>query len=341
MSLAFISHSDVGRHDNGWNHPEHVGRIRAITRAMRYHPELFMSLEHVEGRHATVDELALGHDRDYIERVRAASAAGGARFDADTVASEGSWDAATAAAGSVIEAVERSLDGRNLRSFVAVRPPGHHALRDQAMGFCLFGSVAIGALWARSRGVERVLIVDWDVHHGNGTQHIFYGQSDVLVINAHQFPFYPGTGAAVEAGRGEGEGYTVNLALPARLGDGDYVAAFERVVVPIADRFRPDLVLVSAGFDAHRDDPLGEMLVTEEGYAKLTSLVQSIAHAHAGGRLALFLEGGYDLGALSRSVRAVIDVLAGGTAPSIAAPSARGEAAIDETRAVHASRWKV
>ncbi len=170
MSLAFISHSDVGVHDNGWNHPEHVGRIRAITRAMRYHPELFMSLDHVEGRHATEEELSLGHDPAYIARVRELAAQGGGRLDADTVVSAGSWDAARAAAGCVLEATERALDGRNLRSFVAVRPPGHHALRAQGMGFCLFGSVAIAALHALTRGAQRVLIVDWDVHHGNGTQ---------------------------------------------------------------------------------------------------------------------------------------------------------------------------
>ena len=326
-------------HEPGPGHPERPDRLRAIKAELAKRP--VTGTRWLSPKPATRELVERVHAPSHVDAIAAVHGRTAA-LDEDTTVSPGSAEAAFLAAGAGVEAVTSVVRGACTSAFALVRPPGHHAEAQTAMGFCLFNNVAVAAAHARAElGCERVLIVDWDVHHGNGTQHIFYGQSDVLVINAHQFPFYPGTGAAVEAGRGEGEGYTVNLALPARLGDGDYVAAFERVVVPIADRFRPDLVLVSAGFDAHRDDPLGEMLVTEEGYAKLTSLVQSIAHAHAGGRLALFLEGGYDLGALSRSVRAVIDVLAGGTAPSIAAPSARGEAAIDETRAVHASRWKV
>ena len=172
MSLAFISHADVGRHDTGWHHPEHVGRIRAITSALKYHPELFMSLELLEGRAATSEELALAHDPAYVMRVRALAEQGEGRLDADTVVSAGSWDAGTAGAGSVLEGMARVLDGRSHRAFAAVRPPGHHALRDQGMGFCLFGNVAIAAHAARRAGVDRVLIIDWDVHHGNGTQEI-------------------------------------------------------------------------------------------------------------------------------------------------------------------------
>ncbi|HJQ22253.1 MAG TPA: histone deacetylase, partial [Gemmatimonadaceae bacterium] len=171
MSVAFISHADCGRHDTGWGHPEHVGRIRAIPRALRDDPDLFQALHHHEGRHATEDELSLAHDRRYIATVRDLVASGGGRLDADTVVSEGSWDAATAGAGCVLDGVDMALDDRASRAFCAVRPPGHHAVRDRAMGFCLFGNVAIAAHYARVKhGLERVLIVDWDVHHGNGTQ---------------------------------------------------------------------------------------------------------------------------------------------------------------------------
>src|SRR3954469_21607920 len=171
MPVAYISHADVGFHDTGWGHPEHVGRMRAIPRALRDDPELFLALVHAEARHANEEELALAHDAAYVESVRAIAAAGGGRLDPDTVASEGSWNAATAAAGAVLDGVDMAFDGRATRSFCAVRPPGHHALRNRSMGFCLFGSVAVGARYARQKhNAERVLIVDWDVHHGNGTQ---------------------------------------------------------------------------------------------------------------------------------------------------------------------------
>lgn len=171
MTVAFVSHSDCGRHDTGWGHPEHTGRLRAITRALREDPALFQAVQHIEGRHATAEELALAHDPKYIAAVQAIVSKGGGRLDADTVASPGSWDAASAAAGCVLDAVDMAMSGRALRSFCAVRPPGHHALRDAAMGFCLFGSVAVGAHYARQKhGLDRILIVDWDVHHGNGTQ---------------------------------------------------------------------------------------------------------------------------------------------------------------------------
>ena len=200
MTVAFISHSDCGRHDTGWGHPEHVGRLRAIPRALRDDPELFMGLQHLEGRHATPEELALAHDPDYIARIQAIALAGGGPLDADTVASEGSWDAATAAAGCVLDGVDLAFDGRATRSFCAVRPPGHHALRDAAMGFCLFGNVAIAAQYARrTHGAERVLIVDWDVHHGNGTQALVEHEPGIHFVSMHQWPWYPGTGAAIGA----------------------------------------------------------------------------------------------------------------------------------------------
>jgi acetoin utilization deacetylase AcuC-like enzyme len=201
MSVAYISHSDCGRHDTGWHHPEHVGRLRAIPRALRYDPVLYASIAHVESRHATPDELALAHDPAYIARVRDVVEAGGGRLDPDTVASEGSWDAATAACGAVLDGVDMAFDGRAERSFAAVRPPGHHALRSHAMGFCLFGNVAIAAHYARARhAAARVLVVDWDVHHGNGTQALVQHEPDIRFVSMHQWPWYPGTGAAEDRG---------------------------------------------------------------------------------------------------------------------------------------------
>ncbi len=224
MTVAYVSHSDCGRHDTGWNHPEHVGRLRAIPRALRNDFDLFDTIEHREGRHATVAELALAHDADYVERVRALAEAGGGRLDPDTVVSEGSWDAATAGAGCVLDAIDWAFDGSVLRSFCAVRPPGHHALRAAGMGFCLFGNIGIGARYARARhAAARVLVVDWDVHHGNGTQDLVQDDAAIRFVSMHQFPWYPGSGAPDDRGP---HGSIWNVAMPPDLaGAGAHRAA--------------------------------------------------------------------------------------------------------------------
>ncbi|MGH7618409.1 MAG: histone deacetylase family protein, partial [Gemmatimonadaceae bacterium] len=201
MTIAYISSSDCCRHDTGWGHPEHVGRLRAMPQALREEPEFLGRIEHVEARHATPGEIALAHDPRYVEQVRAIVAAGGGRLDPDTVVSEGSWDAATASVGAVLDGVDFAFGTGPVRSFCAVRPPGHHALRDAAMGFCIFGNVAIGAHYARQRhGAERILIVDWDVHHGNGTQALVEDEPNIHFVSMHQWPWYPGTGAAADRG---------------------------------------------------------------------------------------------------------------------------------------------
>ena len=306
VSLAFISHSDCGRHDNGWGHPEHVGRVRAITSALKYHPELFMALDLLEGRHATEDDLALAHDRGYIARVRALAAAGGGRLDADTVVSEGSWDAACGAAGSVLEAVERAMDGRNRRSFCAVRPPGHHALRDQGMGFCLFGSVAVAAYRARQLGAERVLIVDWDVHHGNGTQALVEEEPAIRFVSMHQWPWYPGSGAADDRGP---HGSVWNVPMPAGLPARRYLDALFTAVDAATEGWTPDLVLVSSGFDSLAGDPLGGFTLELDDVASLTRELVARAERWCGGRLVSALEGGYAPARLAQGVVAHLEAL--------------------------------
>ena len=291
MTVAFISNSDCGRHDTGWGHPEHVGRLRAIPSALREQPELFAALLHHESRHAIVDELALAHDRRYIEMVRDVAAHGGGQLDADTVASEGSWDAATAAAGAVLDGVDMAFDGRAIRSFCGVRPPGHHALRNCAMGFCLFGNVAIAAHYARDRhGIERVLIVDWDVHHGNGTQALVEEQPDIHFVSMHQWPWYPGTGAADDRGPHDN---VWNVPMRAGLPADAYTQAFLGAVDAAANGFVPDLVLLSAGFDSMKDDPLGGFTLELEHFERLTRELVSRAETWCGGRLVSALEGGY------------------------------------------------
>ena len=290
MNVAYISHADCGRHDTGWRHPEHVGRLRAIPRALREDVELYHALEQVEGRHATEADLCLVHDAGYVDEVRDIAGRGGGRLDADTVVSEGSWDAARAAVGCVLDAVDLAIDGM-ARSFCAVRPPGHHALRDTGMGFCLFGNVAIGAHYARRRGVERVLIVDWDVHHGNGTQALVESDPTIRFVSMHQSPWYPGTGAASDRGP---HASIWNVPMPGNLAPEVYVAALQSAVNEATNDFTPGLVMISAGFDSLRGDPLGEFTLEIEHVARLTTWMLSRADAWCGGRMVAALEGGYD-----------------------------------------------
>lgn len=263
-----------------------------MTRALRDHPELFSTVEHVEGRHATAAELALVHDPAYIARVDGMAHVGGGHLDPDTVVSEGSWAAATAAAGCVLDGIDRAFDGRATRSFCAVRPPGHHALRAGGMGFCLFANVALGAHWARQRhGAERVLIVDWDVHHGNGTQALVEHEPGIRLVSMHQWPWYPGTGAAEDRGAA---GNCWNIPMPAALPASRYVEALERGIDVATAGFIPDLVLISAGFDSLRGDPLGGFTLEMEDVAALTRSVVERAESWCGGRVVSALEGGYN-----------------------------------------------
>ncbi len=295
--VAFISSADCGLHDTGWHHPEHTGRLRAVLRAVGRDPELFQAVEHREARHATPEELALAHDPAYVARVRALADEGGGSLDADTRVSAGSWAAGAAGAGGALDAVDLAFapDGAPdaaRRSFVAVRPPGHHALRASGMGFCLFGNAALAALYARARhGAGRVLIVDWDVHHGNGTQAIVQHEPDVRFVSMHQWPWYPGTGAAEDRGP---HGSVWNVPLPPGLARARYVEAFTRAVdAATAGGWAPDLIVVSAGFDSLAGDPLGGFTLEPEDVDALTRQMRARADALAGGRLVSVLEGGY------------------------------------------------
>jgi len=300
VRLAFISHPDCGRHDTGWGHPEHVGRLRAIPRALRDDAELFAELLHYEARHATPNELALAHDPAYVERVREMSAAGGGAIDADTIVSEGSWDAARAAVGAVLDSVDMVLDGRATRSFAAVRPPGHHALRARGMGFCLFGSIAIGAHYARAQHkISRVLIVDWDVHHGNGTQALVQDEPEIRFVSMHQWPWYPGTGPASDRGP---HGSAWNVPMPAALPAAQYLAALLRAVDEATQEWTPELVLVSSGFDSLAGDPLGGFTLEIEDVSILTRELVDRANSWCGGRIVSSLEGGYAPARLGKGV---------------------------------------
>ena len=291
MRAAFISSSDCGRHDTGWGHPEHVGRLRAITRALRQDPEFFHTVDHLEGRHATIEELEIVHDAAYLRSVKEMAEQGGGRLDTDTVVSGGSWDAATAGAGCVLTAVDLSVTGVHPRSFSAVRPPGHHAVRDRAMGFCLVGNVALAAHYARRKhGLQRILIVDWDVHHGNGTQALVEDEPDIHFVSMHQWPWYPGTGSADDCGPHHS---IWNVPLSGGLKRDQYASSLESAIDAATTGFVPDLILVSAGFDSLAGDPLGGFTLEVEDFEALTHSLVARANSWCGGRIVSSLEGGY------------------------------------------------
>lgn len=298
-------------HRTGVHHIETARRLEAINH-MLASSGLAAVCPEVPARSARLDELSAVHTERHIEKILDTAGEAIRYLDSDTVTSEQSCAAAFLAAGGCIEAVDAVMSQSLDAVFACVRPPGHHAERDRQMGFCLFNNVAVAAEHARRRhGLTRILIVDWDVHHPNGTQHIFETTPEVLLFSIHRFPFFPGTGALSETGIGAGEGFTVNVPLPARATDADYAYAFTAVLEPVARQYDPELVLVSAGFDAHCDDPIGGMQLTAEGFASMTETVMRIADDCCGGKCVCILEGGYDLSALRHSVRRVLETMQG------------------------------
>jgi len=336
MSLTIFTSDRFADHFTPPGHPERLERAEVMqVVASEFRQQ---GGDVCEPRSATEADLARVHDREYISLISETSGRATA-LDADTFTSPDSYEVARLAAGAAIASVDDVLDGPGRRALAMVRPPGHHAERNRAMGFCLFNNMAIAAAHARQRGVSRVAIVDYDVHHGNGTQWSFYDNPSVLFISSHQYPYYPGTGAATETGTGEGAGFTINLPMDAGGTDADYALAYNTIAFPVLRQFRPELILISAGFDALEDDPLGGMRLSVDGFAWLTAAIAAIADECCDGRVVAITEGGYDLGGLASCLRAVIPVLNGETSladlrgPTGSAPhshaTARGPATID------------
>ncbi|MDZ7289769.1 MAG: histone deacetylase [candidate division KSB1 bacterium] len=309
---GFFYHPTYLLHDAGFGHPERPERLTAI----REHLEKSGLLDRVhvfEPQPADIETLAFVHPRDYIESIERHCAAAWnshVMLDPDTSVCQHSFSAARLAAGAAMEAADKVSHGELRNAFCAVRPPGHHAERDTAMGFCLFNNVAIAVEWLiRQQRAEKILIIDWDVHHGNGTQHFFYERGDIFYLSLHQWPLYPGTGRADEIGEGLGKGATRNVPLPPATPEHTYLEVFFKTTEEVFAQFRPDFVLISAGFDAHRDDPLANLMLTEAGFGRMTQWAAELANSYCAGRMVSVLEGGYHLTALAASIAAHVEQL--------------------------------
>ncbi len=329
-------------HDNGFGHPESQERLLAII-DMLGHTGLIDEVSKIAPRDATKEEIMLVHTAEHYDRMASTKGKPKVFLDADTSTCPVSFDAAVRAAGGVLSSIESVLEGETDRAFALVRPPGHHAEADRAMGFCLFNSVAVGGAYLTDvKGFERVMIVDWDLHHGNGTQHMFYDTRKVLYFSTHQYPYYPGTGGPSEIGHGEGKGYTVNVPLPPGMGDGEYIKIFNEILGPVTEQYKPEFILVSAGFDTFFDDPLGGMKVTPEGFAKMTRMLTDAADKHSGGKIVFILEGGYNLDGLWISTKEVIEELLDKKRSSYESPEGptHADLIIDRVKKDYSAYWK-
>ena len=312
MKVGFVYDPIYLEHDTG-QHPENAKRLEAIIAHLEM-TGLKQQLTPIKPRAASMEELLSVHDEHHISQIRDVAQKGGGYLDADTVMSSGSYEAALYAAGGVIRAAEAVINEEVDSAFALVRPPGHHAIYERAMGFCLFNNIAVATKYALTNyKLERILIVDFDVHHGNGTQATFYDNPHVLYISTHEYPFYPGTGSIEETGNGTAEGTTINIPLPAGSGDTEYQEVFEQIIVPAAMRFKPQLIMVSAGYDTHWADQLALMQVSVTGSAQIVKVIRGLADELCNGRLVFSLEGGYNLRVLAASIKATFEMLLGNT----------------------------
>jgi acetoin utilization deacetylase AcuC-like enzyme len=333
---GIVYHPDYLKHDTG-HHPERKERLLSIISHLK-ETGMIEKLELIKPRSASLEEIRYIHSQEYIEKARRYSRLE-MNLDSDTVLCKDSYDVALLAAGGAITAVDSVLDTLN-SSFALVRPPGHHAMPGRGMGFCIFNNIAIAARHAQKNGKKRVLIVDWDVHHGNGTQAAFYDDPSVLYFSTHEYPHYPGTGWLDETGTGQGQGFNINVPLPAGTDDSGFIAAFDEILVPAAREFHPEIVLISAGQDACIEDGLADMKMSLKGFSALASIVRSIANESCIGKVAAVLEGGYDLNFLARSVAEVLDVFMGNEAekkPHEISPQVRMR--LDEVKKIQQEFW--
>ena len=308
MSAAFFTDNLFLEHKTGAGHPEAPSRLEAI-RARLEEQSYFPNFQTLEPRFAKPEEAALIHEAGYIDSLKRFCEAGGGYLDGDTPVSERSYEAACLALGAGLTAAEKIVAGELDRALLLLRPPGHHSLRDRAMGFCLFNNIAVAAARLKELGLKRIAILDWDVHHGNGTEAAFYEDPEVFFLSLHQYPFYPGTGAPEDRGAGAGEGFTLNLPQPSGAGDAEYRRAFENQVPAALEKFNPEILLISAGFDAHRADPLAGINLSTSSFEWMTERMRKFAEDHCEGRLISFLEGGYNLDALADCLEAHAAVL--------------------------------
>jgi acetoin utilization deacetylase AcuC-like enzyme len=310
MKIGYVYDPIYLEHETG-DHPENSRRLISVMSHLE-RTEMLDKLILLQPRPASQSELESTHTANYISEIKASSKNGGGWLDPDTIVSSRSYDAALYAAGGFINAIDSVCSRKVDKAFALVRPPGHHAIEDQAMGFCIFNNIAIGANYALNKlGMDRILIVDFDVHHGNGTQRTFYNNSEVFYFSTHQYPFFPGTGSIEETGNGKGKGYTLNFPMKAGWGDEEYIKIFNEILVPAARRFQPKIILVSAGFDCHWADRLAMIQVSLTGLVQLISVLRNLADELCEGRLVFTLEGGYNLQVIAASVKATFDILSG------------------------------
>ena len=325
-------------------HPECHQRLEAIY-AMLDDSDMQGMVETVQPRPAAKEELSYVHTPAYIDAIESTAGKEFTSLDPDTNTSAGSWEAAVLAAGGTMLGIDMVMDGKADNGFALVRPPGHHAEAGRAMGFCLFNNVAIGAHHLlKKHKLKRVLIIDWDIHHGNGTQNAFYGMSEVLYFSSHQYPYYPGTGAFEETGSGAGKGYTVNVPLSGGQGDEDYDYLYRDILEPITAQYKPEFILVSAGYDTYYRDPLGTMDVTPKGFANLTRFLRSLALTYCDGKIFYTLEGGYNIAGIAESVKQTLLALAEDSIDSepealSVNPDAGIQRVVEQVKAVHADHW--